>query len=282
MKNDDLFQFDEITEEELEQLGFRELNEEEQEARKEEIIKKGFLPENEEFEEERTCPQEIVEQNPRKYIIEECIPACLELWSKNIYTFMVSDHLNEGECWVEIIKDNLSEENQKVYDQLTGEDILKFSYHMGCVNFGVSCVGREGQEKLLELAEQFKMQDVPENSAYVSIPDFLIQYCKCYDEVPNPEYVEMKEPFEMGLPLEEIPLYAKEYYSWLQSTRSKKTLKQINFNKMTKPLDELVKDHGMIMEDDRVYLSPFHYAKHLKYQDTISSEKEKQERPSQK
>lgn len=63
-----------------------------------ELEKKGFLPENEGYSETTSSPQEEVEKNPTQYIIQECLPACLELWRKNIYTFMVSDHLNEGIC----------------------------------------------------------------------------------------------------------------------------------------------------------------------------------------
>ena len=45
----------------------------------------GFLPLNDEYSETMASPMEEVESNPRKFIIEECIPACKELWRKNIY-----------------------------------------------------------------------------------------------------------------------------------------------------------------------------------------------------
>ena len=91
----------EITDDVLKRF-YQEETEEAKEERikkeREDIERRGYLPVNDEFEETMTSPQEVVEKNPRKYIIEECIPACKELWSKNIYTFMVSDHLNDGEC----------------------------------------------------------------------------------------------------------------------------------------------------------------------------------------
>ena len=71
----------------------------EKERYREEILSKGFLPINDELDETMSSSMEDVEKNPRRFIIEECIPACEELWNKNIYTFMVSDHLNEGQCW---------------------------------------------------------------------------------------------------------------------------------------------------------------------------------------
>ena len=125
-------------------------------------------------------------KNPRKYIIEECIPACKELWSKNIYTFMVSDHLNDGECWIELDADALSDDNKSIYLDLDSNEVKKFSYHRGAINFGVRCVGKEAQEKLLEIAQKFEMQDVQEKLGYISIEKFLMDYCDCYEEYENP------------------------------------------------------------------------------------------------
>ena len=143
---------------------------------------------------------------PRTFIIEECIPACKELWKKNIYTFMVSDHLNEGVCWIEVIVDNLSDENKEIFTQLEGEDIIKFSYHKGCINFGVNSVGSQAQKRLLELSQKFQMQDVPHGEAYITLPEYLIM-CGCYDEVENPNYVLMAEPWDLGLPMEQMVDY---------------------------------------------------------------------------
>ncbi len=239
--------------------------EERKKKRNKELEKKGFLPVNDEYNETMTSPQEIVEKNPKRFILEECIPACKELWSKNIYTFMVSDHLNEGVCWIEIIGDCLSEENKKIFMNLKGEDVTKFSYHKGSVNFGVTKIGKEGQLRLLELAKEFVMQDVPKDLAYITIDEFLMKYCNCYDEVDNPNYREMKSPWESGLTLDELPEYMEKYDKWQDSTDSQETLKIFNPNKREKELEELVKEHNMILEDERVYLSPFHYEKHLNY-----------------
>jgi hypothetical protein len=248
--------------------------EEEKKKRAQELAEKGFLPENEGYHETMSSPQEYVEANPRQFIIEECIPACEELWKKNIYTFMVSDHLNEGECWIEIVYDSLSDENKKIYDKLSGEDVIKFSYHKGTINIGVNKVGLEGQQRLLELAQQFQMQDVPEYQAYITPQDFLINYCDCYDEIPNPEYVEMTAPWDMNLSLEEIAEYLKEYDEWKDSPQSKETIKVFNPDKQTKPLEELVLEHNMILEGERVYLSQFHYDKHQNYIDSLNKGKD--------
>lgn len=259
--DDFLFEFSSYkTEEEIEQ---------EKENYNQELLSKGFLPRNDEFEETMHSLMEDVEKNPKKFIIEECIPACKELWSKNIYTFMVSDHINEEVCWIEISSDNLSDENKKIFANLEGEDIVKFSYHSGCVNFGVNCVGIKAQERLLELAQQFQMQDVPYGEAYITLDEYLVR-CGCYDEVENPNYVPMADPWSMDLSIEQLGDYIIKYNEWLGSDRSKKTFKVFNQSKITKPLEEYFNGTDMIYDGDRVYLSDYHYQKHLNYVNSLT------------
>lgn len=248
---------------------FHELTPEEIAERKKahdlEIKKNGFLPRNEDYDETTSSPQEEVETHPTRYIIQECIPACKELWSKNIYTFMTSDHLNIGICWIEIISDCLSEENKKIYSDFTEEEAIKFSYHQGTINFGVQCVGIEAQARLLELAQRFQMQDVPKNQAYISIERFLMDYCHCYNEVPNPQYRHMVLPWETNLSLDEMVEYLQKYDDWSNSIESSETIRVFAPEKVTNSISELATKHDMILEKDRVYLSPFHYKKHKKY-----------------
>lgn len=245
-----------------------EIEKEKEEYRKE-ILSKGFLPINDEFNETMNSSMEDVEKNPRTFIIEECIPACKELWKKNIYTFMVSDHLNEGVCWIEVIVDNLSDENKEIFTQLEGEDIIKFSYHKGCINFGVNSVGSQAQKRLLELSQKFQMQDVPHGEAYITLPEYLIM-CGCYDEVENPNYVPMAEPWNLGLPMEQMVDYLNKYDEWKGSDKSKKTNKVFSQAKMTKPLEEYFDGTGVIYDGDRVYLSEYHYKKHLNYVNSLT------------
>ncbi len=182
---------------------------------------------------------------------------------------MVSDHLNEGVCWIEVIADNLSDENKEIFTQLEGEDIIKFSYHKGAINFGVNSVGAKAQERLLELAQKFQMQDVPHGEAYITLPEYLIR-CGCYDEVENPNYVPMTEPWKMNLPLEQKKDYLIKYDEWEYSDKSKKTNKVFSPEKMNKPLEEYFDGTGVIYEDDRVYLSEYHYKKHLNYVNSLT------------
>jgi hypothetical protein len=247
---------------------FEPLTEEELKKRKDEEAKelevRGFLPKNDDYNETMTSPQEEVENNPTRFIIEECLPACRELWGKNIYTFMVSDHVNVGVCWIEIIASNLSEENLKIYEELDDNEVIKFSYHNGTINFGVNAVGKDGQAKLLEIAKRFKMQDVPKD-AYMLPEEFLVNKCGCYEEYDNPDYYEKEAPYDLDLTAQDYVRAIDEYDDYLASIHSHKTLKRFDPSKMTKSIEEYAKEHGMIYEDGRVYLSEFHYKKHQNY-----------------
>lgn len=243
----------------------------ENERYKEEILSKGFLPINDELNETMSSSMEVVEKEPRRFIIEECIPACEELWKKNIYTFMVSDHLNEGECWIEVKFDNLSDENKEIFSLLDGDDIIKFSYHKGCVNFGIKCVGLEGQEKLLEFAKQFKMQDVPYGEAYITLEEYLLQ-CGCYDEVDNPNYEPMEDPMNLDLPFEQLFDYMAKYDEWKNSEKGSKTYKVFNPSKVVLPIEHYFEGKEFVHDDDRVYLNDYHYQKHLNYVNSLSEE----------
>lgn len=237
--------------------------------RNKEIEEKGFLPVNEEYSETMSSPMEEVEKNPKRYIIEECIPACQILWDKNIYTFMVSDHLNEGETWIEVPLDALSEENKNVILSLSGEDIIKCPYHKGCIYFGVNYIGKKAQDRLIEIANMFEMQDVQKGLAYITIPEFLMNYCNCYDEVNNPEYYPLEESPELISTFEGL----NKYNEWLNSIHSRKTIRKYNPNKLDKPIENYLQENNMIMDGDKIYLSGYHYDKHLKYLKYIENQK---------
>lgn len=80
MGNNEFKEDDQITEI-LAQFNRVKTSEEKEKYRKE-ILSKGFLPINDEFNETMNSSMEVVEKNPRTFIIEECIPACKELWKK--------------------------------------------------------------------------------------------------------------------------------------------------------------------------------------------------------
>ena len=108
--------------------------------------------------------QEIVEETPERFIVPECIPACKELWRKNIHTFMVCDDLDQsGEVltsWIEVADEQLSEENLRILRSFEGrKNVRIFHYHPRCTNFEVPFVGKKAQDELLKLAKEFVEQE---------------------------------------------------------------------------------------------------------------------------
>lgn len=272
---DEIFKDESLDEEVLRRLFGEESDEEKQQRLEEEarkLLEVGFLPKNKELNETMHTSMEYVEADPRRFIIEECIPACQELWKKNIYTYMVSDHLDADRCWVEVEEKSLSDENREIYEALEGEDVIKFAFHPCCLNFGIKGIGTEGQQKLLEVAQKFKMQDVPEDLAYCSLEDYLVE-CGCYKEVTNPDYVPMTPPEEMSLPDGQEMRYLLDYYDWLDSDFSQATVKEFDPSKVTEPLESYFEGKDVVCEGDRVYLSNYHYQKHLNYVNSMDDSK---------
>ena len=216
-------------------------------------------------------PMVEVENNPKTRIIEECIIECQILWSKNIYTYMTSDYFDNGITWIEIKIKNLSSENRKIYDELSGKDVIKFKKHENAVCFGVNKVGRAGQRMLAELADKFVMQDVPNGEAYKYIEDFLIDNCYCFDEIENPDYKYMAPLNQIDIELEKLSDYIKEYDEWVKSKYSKKTIKVLNTEKINKNIQEYIEDFGYILDDKKVYFGTYHYNKHLNYLNSLKS-----------
>lgn len=223
-----------------------------------------YMQQSNKFSEVSQTSMEEVENNPEKFIMTECIPACKELWSKDIYTFMVSNYIGENGIWIEIY-DEISDENLKYLKSLKSKNISVSIYHDGCYKIEVNHIGKNASDLLLEVCKGFKMQDVPKNIAYFSEEEFLIK-CGCYNELLNPNYVEMKEFYEMEFDtFEEQKNYMSKYREWELSENSKKIVKTFNPNKKEKTTEEYVIERDMIYEDGRVYLSKFDYEKHLKY-----------------
>ena len=230
--------------------------------------KEEYMQRSNKFSEKSQVSMEEVENNPEKFIMTECIPACKELWSKNIYTFMVSNYTDKNSIWIEIYTE-ISDENLEYLKSLKFKNISVNIYHDGCYQIEINHIGKNASNLLLEICKGFKMQDVPKNIAYDSEESFLIK-CGCYDEKPNPNYYEMKEFFEMEFDsIEEQRNYIIKYREWQHSDNSKKTIKIFNPNKKEKSTEEYAIDHNKIYKDGRVYLSEYDYKKHVKYLDYI-------------
>ena len=239
------------------------------------IQEEKYLPQSDSFGEVSHAVEEEVENNPEKYIMTECIPACKELWSKNIYTFMVSNYVGESGIWIEIY-DEISDENLKYMKSLKEKNINVDIYHEGCYRIEVNHIGQAASDLLLEICKGFKMQDVPKNIAYFQEEDFLIN-CGCFDEIENSNYYEMKEFYELEFNNpEEMHDYMEKFNHWQHSENSKKYLKRYNPQKKIKSTEEYAKENNMIYVDGIVFTSKFDYDKHMKYIQYINSKNDEQ------
>ena len=235
------------------------------------IQEEKYLPQSDSFGEVSHASEEEVENNPEKYIMTECIPACKELWSKNIYTFMVSNYVGESGIWVEIYNE-ISAENLNYLKSLKEKNINVNVYHDGCYRIEVNHIGQAASDLLLEICKGFKIQDVPKNIAYFHEEDFLIT-CGCFDEIENPNYYEMKEFYELEFNTsEEMYSYMKKFSEWQHSENSKKYLKKYNPQKKIKSTEEYAKEKNMVFVNGVIFKSKFDYDKHIKYISNIKDE----------
>lgn len=228
------------------------------------IKKEKYIQKSPDFSEVSHAKEDEVEKNPERFIMQECISACKELWSKNIYTFMTSNYIGESGIWIEIYNE-LSNENLNYLKSLKEKGINIDIYHDGCYRINVNHIGEKASELLKIICQGFVIQDVPKNIAYLEEHDFLME-CGCYDEILNPNYYEMKESYELEFSsFAEQLEYLEKYNEWLKSDNSKKYIKVFNIAKKNKTVEEYAKERNMIYENNRVYLSKFDYDKHMKY-----------------
>lgn len=119
-----------------------------------------------------------VMNNIEEYIIPENREACKLLWSKNIFTIMCNNYDNE-DSWITISK--LSEENQKIFDELSKND-KRFGYTFGGIGLKVSIkpsVGVNVYDEFKELIDNFLYQDI-QSDGCMSIEEFMTYYTDCY------------------------------------------------------------------------------------------------------
>ena len=221
----------------------------------------GFLPLSEEYAPVMAANMEDVEANPKKFIMTECLDACSILWSKNVYTFMVSDW-NNDEAWIEVFMDGLSEENKNYILSLSDKGIHLFEYHPGTVCIGVGCFGEQARQLLIEIANGFQMQDVYQGYGYLDVETALSRV-GCTKTEKNPDYIFMELPGDDASTDEYLA-----YYEWVGNGGENQEFIQVfDQSKVKEPLDMNFEgtDFIYVPEEDRVYLSKYHYDKHLKY-----------------
>ena len=119
---------------------------------------------------------------------------------------------------------------------------------------------KEISSAFVRLASNLVLQDI-QKVYYINSEDYLIK-CGCYDEVPNPDYVEVTEPMPTTPSLEALD-------EWFAKISCPKTIKVFDKNKMTKSFREYVCENGDENRTDfelkRVYEHPHFLKKHLEY-----------------
>lgn len=214
----------------------------------------------------------IVAQNIDEYIIPELQEPCKKLWDKNIFTFMVSNRNDNGDTWIMLTSD-LSPENRDIYDELSEKypdiyypSITRQKSLQIRLKDTDSLSVEELSEKFSKLVEPFKPQDVGKFH-YQTEEQFLI-YCGCYDEIPNPEHKLLQLNFSN----------VEDMIASLNKPRVPETIKVFNPNKMTKTLEEYVKEKNAESRFDpttrRIYDSKWLLDKHKKFLKTTEKTKQ--------
>ncbi len=203
--------------------------------------------------------------NIDEYIIPELQEACKLLWGKNIFTFMCSNREDGGSAY--IILGSLSDENTEIFKQLMKKypenftiDELRHNYFRLQIPDVTKMSEKEISSAFVRLASNLVLQDI-QKVYYINSEDYLIK-CGCYDEVPNPDYVEVTEPMPTTASLEVLD-------EWFAKINCPKTIKVFDKNKMTKSFREYVSENGDENRTDfelkRVYEHPYFLKKHLEY-----------------
>lgn len=118
---------------------------------------------------------ESVVKNIDEYIIPECQQACRLLWSKNIETFMVSNYEDK---FLYVLIADLSEDNQKIFDELSkGDNRYFFDEYRHFYGIRVNGTDQNSVNELNFLTNIFEMQDV-NSSQYKTAEEFLANF-KC-------------------------------------------------------------------------------------------------------
>jgi hypothetical protein len=206
--------------------------------------------------------EDIMKIGPEMFIEKGALEICKKLWDLNIDTMESGAH--GGSSYV--VLSGLSDENRKVFDKLVKDN--QANYRVGSMKFGSDALSikNQGDELPVNLADNFKMQDI--TSGFITVKDFLLFDCGCRKLIPNPDHKErgpMPEMEEGQAPLE----YMKVVDEWLDSATSPEIM-VFDETKVKKSVEEYLKDHGVdeklyIKGEKRIYHSQFYLDRHNKY-----------------
>ncbi|MBR3134644.1 MAG: hypothetical protein IKG56_04195 [Clostridia bacterium] len=204
-----------------------------------------------------------------EYIIPECQKACQCFWDNNIITSMCSNYDDGNNKWITI--DQLSDENKAIFEKLMEEDPEHYAWdnYYNKYQISASGVGEDVSDRLVKLAQVFKMQDVIDYSgeAYESVENYLMKKFGLSKTIPNPDYKEVPEPQIQDF--EDISSYLKAMEEWSLAGMEPKTIEVFDESKMTKTKEEYICEAGVsdLYDAERgvIYSSQFYKGMHERY-----------------
>ncbi len=210
-------------------------------------------------------PMEKVEQNIEEYIIPELQEACKILWSKNIFTLMVSNRNDGGSTYI-YLNGGVTGKNIDIWNKLNKKYPNNFYKGTRIKDLRIQIADttkmteKEIADAFIKMVSNFELQDVS-SVFYQTAEEYLVEKGYC-DEVPNPDYVEAG-PMPTGLNYEALN-------AWLAKINCPKTIKVFNKSKMgKKTFEQIVRENGdenrTDFENEKVYCSTYFYNKHLNY-----------------
>jgi len=226
---------------------------------------------------------ETVMANPDEYINPVLHDACKNLWAKNIFTFMCNIPGDGGPTYITPSK--VSAENEKIFKSLMESNPQNYwidgyrgktSYTLGIQKANADkMTDEEIVAKFRDLTAPLQMQDV--QKTYYQTPEEFLIGCGCYREIQNPDYVDVgpMPKYKKGTDKDD---YFKMMNEWCDKTTIPQTLKEFDKSKMTKSLDEYIKEKNAQSRFDpktkNIYQSEFFLKCHRDYEKYLETQKE--------
>ena len=213
-----------------------------------------------------------------EYIIPECQEACIELWARNIFTYMCSDRKDKNMKYIEL--GILSPQNIEIFQKLMHKQPVNYYFDEKLGTYRIRARGdaETVAKTLVELTKPFEMQDVLEGQ--VSVERFLMQRFGLKKEVTNPEYVpNLKIPDIEDFDDPKGFFEANKRFNYLSNLP--KTIEEFDGTKMEKPLASYLEEAGVsdFYDTERkvIYESEFYKKAHLRYLDFLKRKDSKAE-----
>ena len=223
---------------------------------------------------------EDVIRNINEFVIPENQAACKLLWSKNIFTIMTNNYDNEFNdheySWIAL--SNLSEENQKIFDDLLNSGDPRVGIFRLKQVIKIPIIPKPGVDTFQEfkkIIDLFEYQDV-QKDGYMDIETFMIQNTDCVKRELNPDHLKAIKP-NLADFKGDFVAYSKAFDEYVAYENAPSEIVVFDESKMTKSFQEYVDESryaGLFDPDlNRVYLSQMYYDAHMKYKREFGQQK---------